>query len=163
MKKVEGDAFAIEGSLLASVMNTPPAGAAVPKVTGKLTELPEVTVTLAGSRIPPAAGCVTATLALALTMPGALAVMVADPAAAPATGTGTLVAPVPKFTVGGTVATLALLELRLTASPAGAGADKFNVRFWVAIPLIVRFPGEKLMVVAVVEPPVTCTCPLAAG
>ena len=97
------------------------------------------------------------TLAVALAMFGALAVMVTDPAATPVTGTATLVIPVPKLTVAGTEATVALLELRLTTSAAGAGADRFNVRFCVATPLIVRLTGEKLIVVVVVPPPVTRT------
>ena len=94
----------------------------------------------------------------------ALAVIVTDPAATPVTGTDTVVVPVPKLTVAGVVATLTLLELRLMASPAGAGADRFSVRFCVAVPLIVRLPGEKLIVVVVlVPPPVTCTWVLAVG
>jgi hypothetical protein len=105
---------------------------------------------------------VTVTLAVALAMFGALAVNATDPTDMPVTGTATLVIPVAKLTVAGTVATIALLEFRLTTSPAGAGADRFSERFWVAIPLIVRPPGEKLIVV-VVPPPVTSTCPLAVG
>ena len=61
-----------------------------------------------------------------------------------------------KVTVAGTVAAPVLLELRfIVKPPAGAGADKFNVRFWVAIPVIVRLVGEKLAVA------VTCTVWLA--
>jgi hypothetical protein len=163
MRRFEGHAIAIEGSLLASVMNAPPAGAAVPKVTGKLTVSPGAKVTFPGRRIPPAAGCVTVTLAVALAMFGALAVMVTAPAATPVTSTDTPVVPVPKLTVAGTVATAALLELRLTTSPAGAGADRFSVRFCVAVPLMVRLPGQKLIVMAVVPPDDTSTCPLAVA
>src|SRR5664279_4225806 len=137
MMRFGGNAIAIEGSLLASVMTTPPAGAAAPKVIGKLTVSPGANVTFPGKSIPPAAGCVTATLA----------VIVTDPAATPVTGTATLVIPVPKPTVAGAEATVALLELRLTTSAAGAGADRFSVRFCVATPLIVRLTGEKLIVV----------------
>jgi hypothetical protein len=120
---------------------------------------------LAVSEIAPDTGwlAVTVTLAVVLGMLPALAVIVADPAATPVTGTETVVAPVPKVTVAGTVATLVLLELRLTASPAAAGADKVRVRFCVAVPEIVR-PPEKLIVVGVtVPPPVTCTVALAVG
>ncbi len=164
MEKFGGHTIAIEELLLASAMDTPPGGAAVPNATGKFTVLPGVTVTLEDSRMPPAAGCVTVTPAVALATFGALAAMATDPADTPVTGTATLVIPVPKLTVAGVVATLTLLELRLMASPAGAGADRFSVRFCVAVPLIVRFPGEKLIVVVVVvPPPVTSTCPLAVA
>src|SRR5664280_1670168 len=61
MMRFGGNAIAIEGSLLASVMTTPPAGAAAPKVIGKLTVSPGANVTFPGKSIPPAAGCVTAT------------------------------------------------------------------------------------------------------
>jgi hypothetical protein len=107
---------------------------------------------------------VTVTLAAALARFGALAVIVTDPADTLVTGTATLVAPAPKLTVAGAVATLRLLELRLTASTDGAGADRFSVRFCIAVPLIVRLPGEKLIVVlVVVTPPVTCTWAVAVG
>ena len=146
MVKVEGYTVAIEVSLLASVMDTPPEGATVPNDTGKLTVLPGMTVTLTGNRMPPAAGCVTLTVAVALGRLTALAVIVTVPPDAPVTGTETLVAPVPKLTAAGTAATVALLELRVTASGAEAGADRLSVRFWVELPLIVRFTGEKLIV-----------------
>jgi len=85
-------------------------------------------------------------------------VIVTKPADTPVTGTDTLVAPVPKVTVAGTVATVASLELKLTTSPAGDGADRFSVRLWVAAPLIVRATGEKLIVgLTGMVPPVTCT------
>ena len=161
--KFEGNTTTIEGSLLASVMNTPPAGAAVPKLIGKLTVSPGAKLTLPGTSIPPAAGCVTVKLAVALAMFGALAVMVADPADTAVTGSTTLVEPVPKLAVAGTVATAVLLELRLTTSPAGAGADRFSVRFCAAAALIVRLPGQKLIVRAVVTPDATRTCPLAVA
>ena len=109
-----------------------------------------------------AAGCVTVTPAAAFGIPAALAVIVADPTATPITGTATLVVFAPKFTLAGAVATLVLLELRLIVRPlADAGTDRINERFWVPVPLIVRLPGEKLIVVFVGPPEVTCTCPLA--
>lgn len=162
MVKVLGNTVAIEELLLASVMDKPPAGAAAPNVTGKLTVLPTGTVTLAGSTIPPAAAWVTFTEAVALPKAGAVAVTITDPAATLVTGTDTLVAPVAKVTVPGTVATVGSLVPRLTVSAAAAGVERFSVRFCVRIPLIVRLPGEKLIVVLVgVPPPVTCACTLA--
>ena len=51
--------------------------------------------------------------------------------------------------VAGTVATVVLLELRLIVNPpGGAGADRFSVRFWLAIPVIVNVVGKKLSVSA---------------
>jgi hypothetical protein len=83
---------------------------------------------------------------------GALAWITAVPNATPVTGTGTLVAPAVKETLTGTVATPGLKELTPTVRPpAGAGPDRFNVRFCVVNPVIVRFCGEKLIVA------VTCT------
>ena len=93
----------------------------------------------------------TVTLAVALATFGALAVNTTDPADTPVTGTAPLVRPAPKLSVAGTVATVALLELRLTTSPAGAGADRFKARFCVMTPLSVRLPGEKLSVVVVAK------------
>ena len=155
-----GHAVAIEGLALASVMDTPPAGAGVPNVTGKLAVLPDMIVTFTDTRMPPAAACATLTEAVALPKLSALAVIVTDPADTPVTGTDTLLAPVATLTTAGTVATAALLVLRLTVSAAVAGVDKFSVRFCVADPLIVMLAGEKLIVVAV-TPPVTCTWELA--
>jgi hypothetical protein len=111
---------------------------------------------LAGRLI--AAGEVTVTPAVAFETPSALAVMVADPAATPVTGAGTLVAFAAKLTVAGVVALLESLELRLTIRPpADAGPDRFSVRFCVEPALIARLPGEKLMVVPEAVPEVTCT------
>ena len=60
----------------------------------------------------------------------ALAWMVVDPDATPVTGTDTLVAFAAKFTVAGTVAADVFVELRLIVKPpAGAGAERFSVRF----------------------------------
>lgn len=157
-----GHTVAIEGLLLARVMDTPPTGAAVPNVTGKFPVLPDVIVTFTGNRMPPAAACATATVAVALPKFSALAVMVTDPADTPVTGTETLVAPVATLTTAGTVATAELVVLRFTVSATAAGVDKFSVRFCVAEPLIVELAGEKLIVIAV-TPPVTCTCEVAFG
>ena len=63
------------------------------------------------------------------------------------TGTVTLVAFGAIVTVAGTVATVGVVELRVTTRPAGgAGADSVSVRFWVAIPVIVALEGKKLSV-----------------
>lgn len=165
METFEGHAVAIEGLLLASVMDTPPAGAAVANATGKLTVPPSATVRLAGRSIPPAADAdiVAVTLAVALGIFDVLAVIVTSPAPTPVTGTATLVLPVPKLTVAGTVATVGLLEFRLTVSAAVAGTDRFSVRFCAAPSLTVRLPGQKLIVVAVLAPDSICTGELAVA
>jgi hypothetical protein len=81
--------------------------------------------------------------------------MVAMPALMLVTGTLTVVKPFVIVTVDGTVATLVLLELRLTVTPPlGAGDDSVSVRFCVATPLIVRVGGTKL------SDEVTTTVPL---
>lgn len=146
---------------LASVTVTPPAAAGLPNVTGKFTVLPVFTVTFVGNRMPPAGGPVTATVALAAARPGAAAVIVADPAERPVTGTGRLVMPAGNVAVAGTVATAALLELRLTVSPDAEAAERLRVRFWVALPLMVREPGDQLIVRFWEVAPVTTTCVLA--
>lgn len=71
----------------------------------------------------------TVTLAVATPKPVTLAVIVTEPAVTPVTGTFTVVAFAAKLTADGTVATAALLELRLALSPAEAGPDKTSVRF----------------------------------
>ncbi len=142
---VKGDTAATDGSELASVTETVKA-AGLPNATGKLTELPVVTVTFAGNKMPPAGGPVTTTVAPALAKPGALAVIVAEPAAKPVTGTGRLVTPVGKVAVAGTVATDGLLELKFTVNPDAAAVERLRVRFCAALPLIVRVAGDRLIV-----------------
>ena len=112
--------------------------------------------------MPPVVVCVTVTPAVVLAMFIALAVIVTDPADTPVTATDTLLAPVATLTTAGTVATAALLVLRLTVTAVVAGTDRFSVRFCVADPLIVMLAGEKLIVVGVTLP-VTCTWELAVG
>ena len=74
-----------------------------------------------------------------------LAVIVADPAATPVIGTDTLVAFALMVTVPGTVAAPLLLDVRVMFKPpAGAGPDKFKVRFCVAPTPIESVDGEKL-------------------
>jgi hypothetical protein len=100
----------------------------------------------------------TVTMPVAIPKLGVLAVMMAEPAATPVTGTLTLGEFATQVTVAGTVATLVLLELRLTVSPlAGAGA-KYSVRSCVAPPLIVKPPtGVKKLLP---PPGITWTCAL---
>ena len=159
--KTLGVTAAFEVSLLFSMTVTPPAGAGAGKIIARATDCPNVTVVLGGRRI--AADDVMVTPAVALGIPVALAVIVAEPAATPVTGTATLVVFAPKLTVGAALATPALLELRLIVNPPdGAGPDRISVRFCVAVPVIVRLAGEKLMVVVPgAVPEVTCT--LAGG
>ena len=91
----------------------------------------------------------TVTLAEAFPKDGALAVMVAEPSATPVTGTFMLVAPAANVTDAGTVETPGLLEFRLAVTPpGGAGADKFNARFWVVPIVMVVMLGEKLIAAA---------------
>jgi hypothetical protein len=87
---------------------------------------------------------VTVTVAVAGPKLGVLAVIVAEPTATPVTGTVMPAELAKEVTVAGTVATLVLLELRLTVIPlAGAGA-RFNVRSCVEPAMIVRpNTGEK--------------------
>src|SRR5579864_4847854 len=150
-----GDIVTFVVSLLLSATVTPPAGAAVPRVTANAADWLGPTVTLEGSVMVP--GATTVTLALASAMLGrALAWMVAAPGATPVTVTVALLAFAAKLTVAGTVAAAVLLELKLTLTPpAGAGADRFKVRFCVPVPVILMLAGEKVAVAA------TCTVWLA--
>jgi hypothetical protein len=84
------------------------------------------------------------TLAVALVMLGALAVIVTEPGFTPVTGTFAVSACDGKLNVAGTVAMLESLELRLTFSPGGAGPDRFNGMFSVVPVGIVVLPGGKL-------------------
>jgi hypothetical protein len=102
-------------SLLASVRFTPPDGAAVDSITGKAADWPDTIAVLFGNMI--VAEPSTVTVAVASAISGALARMTAEPGATPVTGTLAAVAVAPKITVGGTVATLGLLDDRATVSP----------------------------------------------
>lgn len=125
----------------------PPAGAGIESVTGNGAGWPGPIVTLAGRPIAPmGAPPLTVTVAAALVIFAALAVIVVAPGAIPVTGTLTLVAPAAKAALAGTVATPGLLETSVTVSPAANGADKLNVRFWTAAPVMVRLAGAKLNV-----------------
>ena len=126
---LEGEMFTRVVSLLLSVTVTPPAGAAVPSVTGNATDWPGGTVTWAGRLIVP--GGRTVTLAVVSAISGkALACRVAVPTPIAVTAITALVALAVNVAVAGTLATPVLLELRLTVKPpAGAGDESTNVMF----------------------------------
>jgi len=163
MKMAAGDIVTFEVSLLVRFMKAPPDGAPVAKLTGKSTVSPGASVRLAGKII--GEELMTVTLAFAEAKPGVLAAIAAEPAATPVTGTATLVAPAVNVTVAGTVATPALVELRLAVSPAVAGPDRFSVRFPVEPALTVRLPGEKKLLpppaITTVTPAVAFGMPVA--
>jgi hypothetical protein len=138
------DVTVTEGELLERETVTPPDGAG-DNVTGNGAGWFGPIVTLAGRLITPLIPVpTTETLAVVCDTFGALATIDADPGATPVTGTLTLAAPATNVTLPGTVATLGLLELRLTVKAVGAGAERVSVRICAAIPLMVRFGGEKL-------------------
>jgi hypothetical protein len=75
----------------------------------------------------------------------ALAWIVALPTPVPLINTVVLVAFGAKLTVGGTVATLASLELKLIVKPpSGAGTERYKVKAWVVVPMIFALPGKKV-------------------
>ena len=129
---------------------TPPAGAGVPNVTAKVAACVGPTVTFAGRPMEP--GATTVTLAVVSAMFGVeLAWIVVVPGATPVTATVAVLVLAAMVTVAGTVAAAVLLELKLIVTPpAGAGADNVNVRFCVAVPVMLRVVGEKLAVAATV-------------
>ena len=97
------------------------------------------------------------TLLVATPKLGVLAVIVTVPGATPVTGTLTLVEPAAKVTVEGRVATLVLLERRLTVSALAGAADRFSVRSCIAPAAMVRPPiGVKKLL-----PPLAITWTLA--
>jgi hypothetical protein len=133
--------------LLESETVTPPAGAGVDKVTGKGTTWLGTTCTLAGSVMAPeAVPPPTVTVAVALTRYGPLAVIVVDPAETPVTSTLIVVTPAAKVALPGTVATLRLLETRLTGRAVDMGPERVRVRVCAAPALMDRLGGEKLNV-----------------
>jgi hypothetical protein len=129
MKTACGEMSATDELVLARVMFTPPEGAIPPNATGKFAEDPAVMDVLPGKMIPTDEGCVTVTPAVALPAFDAFAVIVAVPAAIAVRATGALLAPAGMVTADGTVATLVLLELRLTVIGDAAEADRLIVRF----------------------------------
>jgi hypothetical protein len=138
----DGETVTFVGSLLAKV-TVMSVGAWPVKLTGKATGWFSGALVLAGTVIAPRA--TTDTLAVVSARFGrALAWIVDIPAPTPVTATLTLVAPVGKTTVDGTVATAVFPELRFITSPAGAGADKLRVRFFVTFLAMVKVGGAKL-------------------
>jgi hypothetical protein len=155
MLTVVGEKVSLERSLLVSVTVTPPAGAGVPNVTGKSTEVLRPTFKFDGTVIAPGGVTVTPAVALAILGVVVLAVIVVDPCPMAVTGTLTLfwLAGMVKDT--GTVATPLLEELRVNVTPEGAITESVRERFCTPVPVIVRLGGEKLAV------PVTFTTVLA--
>ena len=72
-----------------------------------------------------------------VTFGGELDVMVAEPMAKPVNRTVRLVEFAGNVTVGGAVATAALLEVKLTGKLVGTGAKRVNVTYWEPPALIV--------------------------
>lgn len=142
-----------EGSLEDSETVTPPAGAGIDSVIGNAADWFVPTVTLAGSTIVPCETDATVMFAVALAIfaEPAFAVIVAEPAPTPVSVTLALVAPAPNVTLAGTVAALALLELKVTVKGVGTDADRLSVMFCVVPLLTVELWGEKISV------PFTCT------
>ena len=153
METLDAEIVTFDGSVLASAMVTA-AGAAADKVTGNAMVWLNPTLGLDGTLIGPKIS--TVTLAVTSAMFGRLlAWITAEPAATPVTGTLVVVAPGPKATVSGTVATPVLLELKLIVKPpAGAAAERVSVRFCVIAPVMVRLGCVKAMVAP------TCTAEL---
>jgi hypothetical protein len=141
-------------SLLARVTVTPPTGADCDRLTAKAADCPSATVVLDGTMI---STLVRFTVAVAVLMPVALAVIVADPAATHVTATGALVAAAAKLTLAATVATLVLLELRLTIKPPAGACPPVRLRVRLPVPPAMHANGDpvKLSVGAV-----TVTVPL---
>jgi hypothetical protein len=153
METLDAEIVTFEGSVLASATVTAESAGA-DKVTGNGMVWPNPTLGLDGRLIGPKISIVT--LAVTSAMFGRLLAWIkAEPAATPVTGTLVLVAPGPKATVSGTVATPVLLELKLIVKPlAGAAAERVSVRFCVIVPVMVRLGSVKAMVA------LTCTAVL---
>ena len=139
---LKGDMVRVLVSVLDNVTVTS-AAAVCGKVTAKVTVFPRPTVGLVGTPISPAVTTVTPRVVLGTFGARVLAVMVAGPKPTAVT----LVAPAAKLTLGGTVATLGALELRLIVKPpVGAAPDSFNATVCVAIPVMVTVGTAKVMV-----------------
>lgn len=132
-------------ALLVNVTVTPPAGAATDSVTGNGAGWFGASCTFEGRiTAPPGFVLVTVTVAVPFVTFAALAVIVAEPAATPVTGTETLVAPAPIVTAEGAVATAGFDELSVTVTAVGDAADMLNVVLCTAVPVIEILWGEKL-------------------
>ena len=155
MSTVPGEMDNLVVSPLASVTVTPPAGAGVPKVTGKSTEVLRPTAKFTGTVMTPGAVTVTPAVALAILGVLVLAVIVAEPGPTAVTGTVTLFWLAGIVTDGWTVATPLLEELRVNVILEGAGTERVRERFCTPVPENGRLAGKKL------AEPVTCTIVLA--
>ena len=144
MVTVNEEMLTLAGSLLTSVMVTGDEGADV-KLTFRATDWPRTGLKLAGTLTLPAGRTVTLVVASAMFVP--LAWITAEPGVRLVTGTFTVVAFAAKVTVGGTLATLGLLELRaMVRPPDGAAAERFSTAFTVAAPVIVMLGCAKVTV-----------------
>ncbi len=126
IKTLAGTMVAMVGSTIEKFTVVPPSGAADESETLKAALCPTPTVGVAGRLIEPSVATVTAAVVSARIE--LLAWITAWPLIKECTGTWTLVAFVGKLTVLGTVATVGVSELRLTVTPAGAGAESVSVR-----------------------------------
>src|ERR1017187_7671995 len=146
-----GEIVTLDVSLLASATVTLLAGAC-DKATTSVAVWPKPTVALVGRTMAPGLSTVTLVVAFAIVDATAVAVIVVGPALTEVTSTFIVVAFAGKTTFVGTVATLVLLEFRLTVSPtAGAGAERLSATFCVVIPVIVTV-GEANVMMAVTRP-----------
>src|SRR6266540_1456490 len=119
-----GEIVTLDVALLLNAIVTS-AGGACDRVTASVAVCPSPTGCVAGKLIAPAFCTVTFVLAFAMFDAVAVAVIVVLPNATAVTGTSTVVAPAAIVTLAGTVATLGLLESKLTTGPpAGVGADR---------------------------------------
>src|ERR1017187_639465 len=138
----------LDVSLLASATVTLLAGAC-DKATASVAPCPKPTLALVGRIMAPGLSTVTFVGAFAIVDATAVAVIVVGPAPTEVTTTFIVVAFAGKTTLGGTVATLGLLEVRLTVSPTeGAGAERLSATFCVVTPVIVTV-GEANVMMAV--------------
>jgi hypothetical protein len=143
METAAGDTVTFVTSLLARVTIPPPAGAGDGKVIANSADWPGATVTFAGRMI--ALPLCTFAVAVAPAAFGALAVMVAVPAATPVTATVAVVWFCAIVTDAGIFTTPLGAALSVTVKPpAGAGADNVRVRFLVSGPVRLTLCGEKL-------------------
>jgi hypothetical protein len=145
MFTVAGETLAIVPSALARV-TVRAAGAGAEREIFSGVDAPSATVLVAGATTLPA--LLTVTVVVASAMNGVwLAWITAVPRLTEVIGTETLVVVWANVTLFGTVATAGVAELRLTVRPpAGAGAERFSVAFWVTIPVIVTAVCVKLIV-----------------
>ena len=145
MKTLAAEIVTFEVSLLLSATVTPPAGAALPKVTGNGVGWFGATVRLEGSPIIPAAVTVTLAVVFAIFGVAVLAVIVVEPGPPSVTGTFTLFWFAGIVTETGAVATPALEEVSVNVTPVGAGAERTRERFCVPEPATtLTIDGKKL-------------------